>query len=302
MLEITICATILKNLNMNTMLASDDENQLMLRLKQHCIVLSNDLNTQYMEYCKKNKINMDLIQTFLAYCSHDKKNCRILSGSELKNKFSRETDAYLKALMNTCAASEDKILISDSSRLNKTELENHGLELIRKAETGIGKSLNTFTKYTFPIVLYEIKEGEDSKKLGKWLGRILSGESSFAIYDNYFGDADNLKNFRKYILKYIPKGADITIITTETQDLKKEEIKEELKKDGYKDWGIEVYLAKSKKDSHPRVIATPGYNIVLDRGLSTFGRGGKTFSSMLTIEKNAAGDWYRRKVGAKIFP
>ena len=302
MLEITVCATILKSVHLNTLLASEEENQLMLRLKQHCMVLSNELNIQYIEYCKRNNINTDVIQTFLAYCSQTTTNSRILSGSELKDKFPGETDAYLKALKNACAASGDKILISDSSKLNKPELEKHGLELIRREETGIGKSLNTFTKYTFPIVLYEIKEGEDSKKLGKWLGRILSGERSFAIYDNYFGDADNLKNFRKYILKYIPKGADITIITIETQDLKKEELKEELKKEDYKDWAIEVYLAKSKKDSHPRVIATPGYNIVLDRGLSTFGRGGKTFSSMLTIEKNAAGDWYRRKVGTKIFP
>lgn len=46
----------------------------------------------------------------------------------------------------------------------------------------------------------------------------------------------------------------------------------------------------------------PHYTIELDRGLSTFGKMGKTFSSSITIKRNDVVNAYRNDVGVKIFP
>lgn len=46
----------------------------------------------------------------------------------------------------------------------------------------------------------------------------------------------------------------------------------------------------------------PHYTIELDRGLSTFGKMGKIFSSSITIKGNAVVNAYRNDVRVKISP
>lgn len=46
----------------------------------------------------------------------------------------------------------------------------------------------------------------------------------------------------------------------------------------------------------------PHYTIELDRGLSTFCKKGKIFSSSITIKRNAVVNAYRNDVGVKILP
>lgn len=300
MLEITVCMTILRKLQTNLLLATEEESKIAAQLKQHKIVLTCDLNKQYIEYCRENGISEDWLKMFLASYIGDTQHCRILD--DVKEKFPKETSSYIKALKNACVSSRDKVLLSEYSKFRRDELKAQNIELVRKNEMCIDNALNSFTRYTFPIVSYQIKRDEDSKKLGEWLGRILNGQNSVTIYDNYFWNKENIENFRKYILKYIPKGADIIIITIETEQAKEADIVSELKKSLYMAWNIEAYLVVSKKDSHPRVISTPEYDIQLDFGLSTFGKGGKTYSSLLTIKKNGYGKWYQRGAGRRIFP
>lgn len=300
MLEITVCMTILKKMQNISLVANKEENELALKIKQHKIILSSELFDCYGKYCNENNVPEIVLQFLIA--NIDKGHCRMLKGNEVKDKFSTETNPYIKALKNACISSEDKILLSDSQKLDKRKLKAEGIELVRKEEMSIERDLNLFTKYTFPISLYPIARGMDSKELGEWLGRILRTEKSFVIYDNYFGDKDNIKNFQKYVLKYIPEKSEISIITTETENIKREQIKEEMKKELYKKWNIEVYLAKSKKDNHPRVISMKQYNIFMDMGMTTFGKKGKTYSSMLTIMRNQEGEWYRKPISEQIFP
>lgn len=94
----------------------------------------------------------------------------------------------------------------------------------------------------------------------------------------------------------------ITIVTTETDNIKKQDIISEFQNGYYRDWDIEIYLAKNKSENHPRVISMPHYTIELDRGLSTLGKKGKTFSSSITIKSNEVVNAYRNDVGVKIFP
>lgn len=303
MLELTVCVTLLKGLIMpqSMLLADNDTRRLANGISQHKIVISEELKEQYLNYCQENEIPVEHMKLFLAKYMNIESKCCIVDVGEC-TKFKNETNPYLKALKNTCYKSQDKIILSDHSKLNKTDLASQGIELIRKNETNIDVSFNSYTKYTFPIVTWRISKDEDSKELGAWLGRIIKEEDSFVIYDNYFGDPNNIKNFKKYVLKYIPKNKDITIVTIETNDIKKQDITEELKKELYKDWNIEVYLAKNKIENHPRVISMPHCTIELDRGLSTFGKEGKTFSSSVTIRRNEIYNAYRNDVGTKIFP
>lgn len=87
--------------------------------------------------------------------------------------------------------------------------------------------------------------------------------------------------------------------STHIENIVESDIVTAFQKQDYSKWNVEVYLVKSKKENHPRVISTPTHTIFLDRGLSTFG---KTFSSLLTIRENKNNDWYRRPVAKKIFP
>lgn len=303
MLEITVCATVLKELitPQSLLLADEKVRELSNGLSQHKIVLSDELNKQYVNYCKENGLPVEQMQLFIAKYANIESKCRIVNGDGC-TKFKKELNPYLKALKSTCYESADKIILSEHSKLDKKDLASCGIELIRKSETKIDKAINSYTKYTFPIISWKVSKDEDSKELGKWLGRIIEQEESFVIYDNYFGDPDNIKNFKKYVLKYIPKTSDITIVTMETGNIKKQDIITELKNTFYRDWNIEVFLAKSKAENHPRVISMPTCTIHLDRGLSTFGKAGKTFSSSISIKRNEKNNGYRNDIGAKIFP
>lgn len=303
MLELALCATVLKDLISPecSLFMNSEKAKLAEGINQHRILLSNELKEQYINFFKENGLEVDHIQQFFAQCINVQQKCTIVN-TEGCTEFNGESNMYLKALKNTCYRSYDRILISDHSKLNKVDLNRHGIELIRKNETDIDKSFNTYTKYTFPIITWKVSKDEDSKKLGEWLGRIIENEESFVIYDNYIGDSDNIKNFKKYILKYISKGKSITIVTTETDNIKKQDIISEFQNGYYRDWDIEIYLAKNKSENHPRVISMPHYTIELDRGLSTFGKKGKTFSSSITIKSNEVVNAYRNDVGVKIFP
>lgn len=303
MLEITVCMTVLKELiGKELLLATRGEQEYAQKIFQHRIVLSQELNERYMNYCEENYINVDKMQQFLASIIGNQEQCRILTREELSGKFASESNPYLRALKNACISSKDKVLISEHSKLTREELKKNGMCLINKKQMDIKQERNIFTEYTFPIITYEIKEGENSKELASWLGRLLKQEKSFVIYDNYFGESDNIKNFKKYVLKYIPEDADIMIVTMAASESERNQIIKELSKAEYDKWKMELYLVHNKKESHARVISTPNYSIYLDRGLSTFGRGGKTFASLITIKREKEFDAYRRKIGKKIFP
>ncbi len=303
MLEITVCMTVLKELiGKELLLATTVEQEYVQKISQHRIVLSQELNESYMKYCEENRINVDKMQQLLASIIGNQEQCRILTGEELSDKFVSEPNPYLGALKNACISSKDKVLISEHSKLKREELKRNGMCLINREQMDIRCERNIFTKYTFPIIAYEIKEKENSKELSSWLGRILSQEKSFVIYDNYFGEIENIKNFKKYVLKYIPESADVMIVTMVSSENEKKQLIKEMSKEEYNKWKIELYLVHNKKESHARAISTPNYSIYLDRGLSTFGRGGKTFASLITIKREKKFDAYRRKIGEKIFP
>lgn len=304
MLTITVGITILKDLLKTSLLeASKEQIELWKRISQHKIALSLELQEQYIKYCEEKMGAMELEQmrTFLASILVSQDMTEMIT---IHNKSVQLVkDDYLDALLSVCLNTDDRILLGNKSKINKNIIDKKNIQIFEKKDImNIDTSRNVFTMYTVPIICYQIKRNESSKELGAWIGRILRGQKEFTIYDNYIGTSTNIKNFKNYILKYIPHHSGISIITIETDKVKETDLKAEFAKEFYKKWSIEVFVAKNKKESHPRVIVMPNYAISLDKGIQTFGTNGKTESSAITIKENSLDNHYIVKNTKKIYP
>lgn len=91
---------------------------------------------------------------------------------------------------------------------------------------------------------------------------------------------------KKYILKYIEAGVDIEIYSLKHEEYPEQRIRDEFAEDYYKKWKLSVYLVNSKRTLHARSIQGAKYIIQIDRGLSVFGRDGKTFQTWINIFEN----------------
>ena len=304
MLTVTVGITILKELMADTLLdATAEQQEIWRRVSQHKIAVSEDLVKQYIEYCeeKLEPVYTERIQLFLSNIIGNKERCLMVNPQKKAVQF--EDDKYLNKLVEVCVNTKDRILLDEQSKIRKTTIEKNNIQLFEKKDMmNIDLSRNIFTMFTFPVISHQISPNEDSKKLGQWIGRILSSQKEFTIYDNYIGTSSNIKNLQKYILKYIPENSYISIITIETEKVKENDLKKEFSKDFYKKWNIEVFLVKNKKESHPRVISMPEYQIILDKGIQTFGVNGKTESSMITIKQSDFENRYFIKTTKKIYP
>lgn len=304
MLTVTVGISILKDLlKLSLLEAPKEQTELWSRISQHKIALSLELQNQYIKYCeeKLDAMYLDRMQTFLAFISTSQDMSVLLTPHNKPLQMNK--DDYLEALLSVCINTEDRILLENKSKIHKNTIVRNRIQLFEKKEImDIAISKNVFTMYTFPISCHQIRQNEDSKELAQWIGRILKGQKEFTIYDNYIGTSSNIKNFQKYILKYIPLHSEISIITIETETVKETDLKEEFSKDFYKQWNIEVFVARNKKESHPRVIVMPKYMISLDKGIQTFGINGRTESSMLTIKESSFGNQYVAKTFRRIYP
>ena len=304
MLTVTVGITILKELLRPVLFETTaEQRELWGRISQHRLALSLELQDQYVKYCEE-KLGVgysDLMQTFLASIAASQDTVAMITPRSKLQKLAN--DDYLDALLSVCVNTEERILLGDKSKINKNIITKNHIQLLEKTELlNIDDSRNIFTMFTFPISGYQISKDEDSKELGQWIGRILKSQNEFTIYDNYIGTDVNIKNFQKYILKYIPIQSNIMIVTIETDSIKEADLKEEFAKDYYKHWNIEVYVAGNKRESHPRVIVMPEYTICLDKGIQTFGVKGKTESSMITIKQSNLMQHYAVKNAKKIYP
>lgn len=283
MLEITICVSILKEMQSCSLTnVSDDVFELERRLRQHTMVISQELQSEYLNYFRQNNLNIDWLKQYLL---RRMDTHRILSVNKGNKTFSHGIDSYLDAILNTCFASKDKLLLSENTKIKNDDLKKAGIERLGMKQI-LDKSVdNTFTKYTLPIINYCVKEGQDSKELAEWLGRFIECGSYYTLYDNYFSEKDNLKNFKKYVLKYIPKGSEVEVNTLVEDDKARLNLESQLKTQ-YPEWKISVRRVSSKKDSHARILRNELYTMNIDRGLSVFGRDGKTFASIITISES----------------
>lgn len=280
MLEITLEHAILKKCNVDTTIMGEEEINFLKKINQHTIVVSEELmKYEEEEFGKESLLDKEWYRQFIMHKINCKKTAKIIE--EVKDKFcSEKLNEYQNHIVNLCLSSYDKILLTDSSKLlslKKVAIEKLSYDMIMS-----NKLNNTFTKYTVPINGC-IEEGQESKEFGEWIGRFIEGANYIEIHDNYICTPDNIKSFNKYILKYIAEHAEVNIYTIETSDICKEDLMREFQNEKYQKWKLRVFLVKLKKEHHDRVIVTDKYVIQMGRGMSTYGRNGKTFQTLINI-------------------
>ena len=93
MLELALCATVLKDLILPecSLFMNSEKAKLAEGINQHRIVLSNELKEQYINFFKENGLEVDHIQQFLAQCINVQQKCTIVN-TEGCTKFNGESN------------------------------------------------------------------------------------------------------------------------------------------------------------------------------------------------------------------
>lgn len=278
MLEITLEHSILKRCNIDTATMGKDEINFLNKISQHTIVVSEELmNYEVGEF--ESELDKEWYKQFIMDKIMCKKKAKIIDG--VNEKFcNKKLNKYQNYIINLCMSSYDKILLTDSSKLlsiKNVVIDKISYKMIMSKELN-----NNFTRYTLPINAC-IEEGQESKKIGEWIGRFIKGANYIQIHDNFICSSDDIKSFKKYILKYIAESVDVEIYTIETDNISREDIVNEFKKEIYQKWKLSVFLLNSKMEHHDRVMVTDKYVIQIGRGVSGYGRGGKTFQTLINI-------------------
>ena len=202
---------------------------------------------------------------------------------------------YIKenAYQNTLAAAalsqetEDRVILMEPKRrMNQDIMNKLGISLFDVKDINDASGNNLFSMYTLPVNGKSVSEGEDSRTIAKWLGRFLKEENYIQIFDSYLLTEEGIGYLKKYILKYIEENADVEIYSLKHEELSEQQIKDKFSEEGYRRWKFSIFLVKSKKELHARSIQGTKYIIQIDRGLSVFGRDGKTFQTLISIYEN----------------
>lgn len=197
-------------------------------------------------------------------------------------------NAYQNALAAAALSreTEDRIILMEPKR-RMGFAADLGISVFDAADINDASGNNLFSMYTLPVNGKAVPEGSDSMPVAEWIGRFLSKEKYIQIFDSYLLTKSGIGYLKKYILKYIQEGADIQIYSLEhSEEYTSQQILEEFNKDFYTKWKFSVYLIDNKKFLHARSIQGSKYIIQIDRGLSVFGRSGKTYQSFISIFEN----------------
>lgn len=189
--------------------------------------------------------------------------------------------------MTLCKKTEDKMILMESKRrIGVKYINKFGISVFDSADINDAGGNNLFSMYTLPVNGKSISEGEDSKFVAEWLGRFLGKEEYIQIFDSYLLTKEGIDYLKKYILKYVKANADIEIYSLKKEDFSEQQIKDMFEGENFKNWKFSIYIVENKKDLHARSIQGSKYIIQIDRGLSVFGRAGKTFQTTVSIFEN----------------
>lgn len=287
MIDIVLCHSILEKCGYVDAFSSDPETvQMILRLRQHRIVISEKLMEYYEEYFQ-NK-SPELLEWYRNYCTdmfytQERTDIMKLSGDKVYIK----EDMYLNELTGLASKTKDKVLlIEPKDRINNFYRNKWKLSVLDSTDMKDDRGGNTFSMYTLPVNGKMIDEGDDSNSLAEWFGRFLDKEDYIQIFDNYLLTKVGIEYLKKYILKYIKAGTDIEIYSMEDPELPEQAVRDEFQKKYYQKWNFTVFFITSKKNQHARSIQGSKYIIQVERGVSVFGRAERTFQSIVNIYAN----------------
>lgn len=300
MLDITVCRSILeKCMDIDTFFTSSDSVKVANRIRQHRMVVSSKLLEYYEEYFNSKSPEYKYwYQSLVEKVLYSQERAVFAEEKNVKINFIKNAE-YLNELLNVCYNSADRLVVSDDPKIDDSILKKYKIESIKTKDILDKGANNTFTKFTMPIHMKNIENDEKSIDIAEWIGRFLKNQKYIVIFDNFIATKDNIRNLRKYILKFIEQGADVIIYTFEIENVNKQNIIDEFTSKYYSKWNIEIYLIKRKRDQHGRIILTEKHTIQLDRGISLFGVDGRTYQCIINIDSNEDVERYSFKEDAE---
>lgn len=287
MIDVVVCYSILEKCKSIDAFSSDTELvKMVIRLRQHRMVVSELLMEHYEEYFQKK--SPEWLEWYRNYCTdifYTKERAAIRKPRSQKTYI--KENKYLNELTALCMETADKIMLIEPKRkMDMAYAKSLGISLFDSTDISDASGNNLFSMYTLPVNGKSIPEGENSRTIAKWLGRFLQEENYIQIFDSYLLTKDGIKYLKNYFLKYIKEQASIELYSLLGTDYTKQQIAAIFAGKDFEKWNFSIYLMNSKKDLHARSIQGAKYIIQIDRGLSVFGKYGKTFQTTVSIFEN----------------
>lgn len=287
MIDVVVCYSILEKCKSIDAFSSDTEQvKMVIRLRQHRMVVSEKLMEQYEEYFQKK--SPEWLEWYRNFCTdifYTKERASIRK-PQSKKTYIKE-NGYLNELITLCIETADKIiLIEPKRRMDMACTESLGISLFDSTDISDASGNNSFSMYTLPVNGKSIAKGENSRAIANWFGRFLQEENYLQIFDSYLLTKDGIKYLKNYLLKYVKEQTSIELYSLLGTDYSKQQIAAIFAGKDFEKWNFSIYLIKSKKDLHARSIQGAKYIIQIDRGLSVFGENGKTFQTTISIFEN----------------
>ncbi len=287
MIDIVLCHSILEKCKSVDAFSENAEHvELVRRIRQHRMVISEELMDFYEAYFEqKGPEWLEWYQTLCIAIFNIRERTIIVTPSS--NKCYIKEHAYQNALAAAALSHEtkDKMILMEPKR-KISNAKNLGISVFNTEDIMDTSGNNLFSMYTLPVNGKSVPEGSESKWIADWLGRFINEEHYIQIFDNYLLTKEGIKYLKKFILKYMANDADIEIYSLKDPEYPELQIKKELSENHDIKQKFSVYYVKNKKDLHARSIQGSKYIIQIDRGLSVFGRDGKTFQSVISIFEN----------------
>lgn len=266
------------------------------RINRHILVISDELKSIWDRDAEENNYKEEYDEWILSI-SRDIDKIKKVNIEDFKKdlpeNLSKEDIAITTAL-----ASKDKILIGDYSNNLKNKYskikfvtyeaflrENKQTVKLNDIEEVLvkNKCYELFDIYETPVRI-EVTYG-NADILAKYLAKFYEGSKNIIIKDKYLNNAENERNLKQYILKYINRDECRIKFILYWDKKDKENLESRFR--NYNGYKSDVVLAK-KDMAHSSYIETDKYMIDLGYRLKVFGgleNDGETEYEIINITK-----------------
>ncbi len=266
------------------------------RINRHILVISDELKSIWDRDAEENNYKEEYDEWVLSI-SRDIDKIKKVNIEDFKKdlpeNLSKEDIAITTAL-----ASKDKILIGDYSNNLKNKYskikfvtyeaflrENKQTVKLNDIEEVLvkNKCYELFDIYETPVRI-EVTYG-NADILAKYLAKFYEGSKNITIKDKYLNNAENERNLKQYILKYINRDECRIKFILYWDKKDKENLESRFR--NYNGYKSDVVLAK-KDMAHSSYIETDKYMIDLGYRLKVFGgleNDGETEYEIINITK-----------------
>lgn len=249
------------------------------RINKHILVISPELKEIWYKDAEENNYKEEFDQWFSTIYNDEEKVKKVAIEKEEDND--KEHDSEHIIVIKTALQSKDKIAIGDykasiRSAFNTVKFvpyesflrENNQTVKLKDIENVLIKNQceELFDIYETPVRV-EVTYG-NAEILGRYLSKFYENSNTVTIKDRYLSNAENERNLKQYILKYINRDQCKLKFILYWDKKTKENLEKKFK--DYDGFRSEVIL--SRKDmAHNSYIETDKYIVDLGYRLKVFG-------------------------------